>query len=104
MVQGIRVAEGFHEKTPDEVTSFSISYTSGLASGEDVSSVINTTIIIDGTAGLVVDSAEVVSPLVNVTVSGGVTGSIYFVTVKILTNLGQTLEGAVKVVVGQAAP
>lgn len=100
MVQGIRVAEGFHEKTPTEVTSFSITFASGLASGEGVSSVISTTVIVDGTAGLTIDSTQVVSPLVNVTVSGGVAGSIYFVVVEILTNLGQELEGAVKVVLG----
>lgn len=104
MVQGIRVAKKFHQKTPTEMTSFSISYVSGMASGEDVLSVISTTVIVDGTAGLVIDFTQVASPLINVTVSDGVVGSIYFVVVRILTNLGQELDGAVKVVVGQAAP
>lgn len=99
MVKGIRVAEGVHEKTPDEITSFSITYASGLVAGEEVDSVLSSSVVVDDQAGLVIDTVQEADPLVNVTVSGGVAKNVYFVVVKVLTNLGQELEGAVKVVV-----
>lgn len=99
MAKGLRVAAGTHQKTPDEVTAFSLDFSSALVTGETVQSVTGSTIEVDGTAGLVIDSTQVVTPLVNVVVSSGVAGSRYLIEIQVSTNLGQTLEGVVKVAV-----
>lgn len=103
MATGLRVAQGVHEKTPDEVTALTITFADGLVTGETVLSLDGAaTVIDDGTTGLVIDSTQIVTPLVNFVVSGGVAGNIYWVFVRINTNLGQKLEGAVKIVLRDA--
>lgn len=99
---GLRLADGVHNHTPLEVTSFSMTFANLLGSGESVSSVLTTTVLDEGVPSLVVDSTQILSPNVVVVVSAGVAGENYFVVVKVLTNLGQTLEGAVQVVVDDA--
>lgn len=99
---GLRLADGVHNHTPNEVTSFSMTFANLLGDGESVSSVSSTTVLDEGSPGLTVDSTQVSTPLVVVTVSGGVANENYFVVVKVLTNLGQTLEGAVQVYVDDA--
>ena len=99
---GLRLAAGVHNHTPNEVTSFAMSFANLLGSGESVSSVLTDTVLDEGVPSLVVDSTQVVSPNVVVTVSAGAAGENYFVVAKVLTNLGQTLEGAVQVFVDDA--
>ena len=99
---GLRLAAGVHNHTPNEVTSFAMSFANLLGSGESVSSVSSSTVLDEGTPGLAIDSDQVVSPNVIITVSAGVAGENYFVVATVLTNLGQTLEGAVQVFVDDA--
>ncbi len=99
---GLRLADGVHNHTPNEVTSFSMTFANLLGSGEVVSSVLDTTVLDEGAASLVVDSTQIISPNVVVVVSAGVEAQNYFVLVKVLTSLGQTLEGAVQVFVDDA--
>jgi len=99
---GLRLADGVHNHTPLEVTIFSMTFENLLGSGEDVSSVLTSTVLDEGTPGLAVDSTQVISPNVTIAVSGGVAGENYFVVVKVVTTLGQTLEGAVQVFVDDA--
>ena len=102
-MEGLRVAQGVHERTPGEVTSFAMTFAGGLGSGETVLSLDGpATVIEDGVTGLVIDSTQIATPLVNFFVSGGVVGNIYWVFARVNTNLGQKLEGAVKVVVRDA--
>lgn len=100
--EGIRLAEGVHNHTPNEVTTFSLTFENLMVSGETISSVDSTTVLDEGTPGLTIDSTQIVSPNVVLSVSGGVAGQNYFTVVRITTNLGQTLEGAVQVFVDDA--
>lgn len=105
MSAGLRIAEGQHTKTPDEINSFSLDYSPHLGDGETLSSVVTQTVKSDGVSGapaLAVDSTNIGTDSISVSLSGGVDGGLYFVVTKMLTNLGQQIEGAVRVVVQNA--
>lgn len=106
MSVGIRLAEGVHEKTPEEVTTFAMTFAGALGDLEAVSTVLESEVIDDDQPSVgpvvVIDSVQVANPLVNVVLSGGTAGATNVVKVKIRTNLGQELEGAVLVRVASA--
>ena len=98
MTIGIRLADGRHLHTPNEVTAFSITFVNGLSSGEAIATLDVAEVINDDQPSLgspiVIDSTQISSPLINFVISGGTAGATYMVTAKITTNLGQELEGA----------
>ncbi len=104
MSAGLRIAAGEHLHTPNEVTSFSLSYADHFVVGEEISSIVSSTVIVDGATGtdIVIDTVQDVVDLVNVTISAGEDNGVYYVVVTITSNLGQTIEGAVEVVVQNA--
>ena len=99
---GLRLATGVHNHTPNEVTVFSMSFVNLLGTGESISSVVSSSVLDEGSPSLAIDSTQIVGQTVVVSVSAGVAGENYFVVVKVTTNLGQTLEGAVQVFVDDA--
>lgn len=98
---GIRTSSDSHEKTPVEVSSFVMDFSQFLGAGESLSSAGPAAVQSDGAGGspLVVDSVQLLTSSISVTVSAGVDDGLYFVVVPVTTNLGNTWEGAVRVVV-----
>lgn len=103
-IPGLRVATGQHNRTPDEVTAFTMNFTDALGDGETLTTVDAQEVIVDGATGtdLVIDSIQILSSSLSITVSLGEDDGIYFVKVRMNTNLGQKIEGAVRVVVQNA--
>lgn len=106
MTVGLRLASGVHEHTPLEVTSFGVTFVNGLGSGETISTVDASEVVDDDQpslgAAVVIDSTQIVSPVVVVVISGGTAGATNMVKLRVITSLGQTLEGAVQVNVQNA--
>ncbi len=104
MSAGLRIASGEHTKTPDEVNTFSLSYAPHLGELETLLSVDSQSVVVDGAVGtdVVIDSIAISDSSINVSVSAGVDGGMYFVKVRMLTNLGQKIDGVVRVVVQNA--
>lgn len=104
MSAGLRIAAGEHLHTPNEVTTFSLSFADHFVSGEVISSIASQAVIVDGATGvdIVIDTVQIAVDLVNIKISGGEDDGVYYVVIGITTNLGQTIEGAVTVVVQNA--
>ena len=105
MSSGLRIASGTHTKTPDEINNFSLSYAPHLGDAETLLSVDAQEVVVDGATGLptlVIDSISIDTESIDIAVSAGVDCGVYFVKVRVLTNLGQKIDGAVRVVVQNA--
>lgn len=105
MSAGLRIASGTHTKTPDEVNNFSLSYAPHLGTSETLLSIDSQSVVVDGDTSLpilVLDAISIGTDSIDIAVSAGVDGGVYFAKVRMLTNLGQKIDGAVRVVVQNA--
>lgn len=89
----IRLSTVAVRKTPNETRKFDLSFASLLATDETISSVSSTDV---SPSGLTVDSAAATGQVVQFTLSGGVAGTVYEVSVTVVSSNGQTLEGSVR--------
>ena len=105
MSVGLRIATDNFTKTPDEVNTFTLDYSPHLGDLETLLSVDSQSVTSDGAVGtdVVVDSTSINPATIAVTVSLGVDGGVYFVKTRMLTNLGQKIDGVVRIVVQNAS-
>lgn len=83
-------------KQPAENILFDFDFGNGLRSGESITSVISYT---DDLSALTFGAPTISGRVVQITVSGGTTGTIPNITIKVQTNLSPVVEGDFKLAI-----
>lgn len=83
-------------KRPNEIRTETFDFTSRLAASETISTAVVTTAVYSGEAGAtglqLYGAATISGQTVTQRMGGGAAGVVYYVTCKIVTSTGQTLE------------
>ena len=89
----IRTATERHDKTPNEVKVFNFDFSEHFVSPELIASISAQTVAPSGEVVIDSSSFSLTAPTAQVVLSGGVSGTSYRVTLRVVTTENQTISG-----------